>query len=155
MPRLPLFLPLCPGAEKAPHMALGVFRRRVRCGRWGRCEHCAKRFLFGAVLAAPSPQPPYRHYFITATAAAVNPSSSALISFDLGNTAGACEPRDPIRTDNSSTPPISPCFHPHSCVGRSGPGACWGPSILVLPSHYRFQVSLPSAEPQSPELGSR
>jgi len=62
MPRLlPLPFRFLSGAEKAPHLTLGIYRRRLRCRRWGRCEHCAKRFLFGTVLAAPSLPPCHRH----------------------------------------------------------------------------------------------
>ena len=45
------------GGEKVPQLAMGLFRRQVKCRRWGRCEHGAKRFLFGAGLAATSLQP--------------------------------------------------------------------------------------------------
>jgi hypothetical protein len=81
--------------------------------------------------------------------------SSDSVSFGTRNTAGTSSPPDPFRSDHCPRHRLLPCFHPHSCVGRSGPGACWGPSILVLPSCSRFQVSLPRAESQSPELGSR
>lgn len=81
--------------------------------------------------------------------------SSDSVSFGTRNTAGTWSPPNPFRSDHCPRHRLLPCFHPHSCVGRSGPGACWGPSILVLPSRFRFQVSLPRPESQSPELGSR
>jgi len=81
--------------------------------------------------------------------------SSDTLSFGTRNTAGTRSPPNPFRSDRCPRHRLLPCFHPHSCVGRSGPGACWGPSILVLPSRFRFQVSLPRPESQSPELGSR
>jgi hypothetical protein len=48
-------LPLFQGGEKVPQLAMGLFRRPVKCRRWGPCEQCAKRFLFGTLLRGPQP----------------------------------------------------------------------------------------------------
>jgi hypothetical protein len=32
---------------------MGLFRRPLKCGRWGYCEQRDKRFLFGALLRKP------------------------------------------------------------------------------------------------------
>ena len=48
-------LRLFQGGEKVPQLAMGLFRRPVKCRRWGHCEQCAKRFLFGTLLRGPQP----------------------------------------------------------------------------------------------------
>jgi len=139
------------GAEKAPQMDPGAFSAPCKMQAMGPLRAlCQTLFVW---RCARGPQP------ATAPSAPMA-ITSGFVSFRYNllehrrhsRNSGSSES---IQIQPSSTPPILPCFHPHSCVGRSGPGACWGPSILVLPSRFRFQVALPSAEPQSPELGSR
>jgi hypothetical protein len=47
-------------APKSPPIGIGAFRRRSnKCKPWGLCRQSAKRFLFGAMPAAPSLQMNY------------------------------------------------------------------------------------------------
>jgi hypothetical protein len=81
----PLLSRFSQGAEKAPQLNKGLFRRPVKIGRRGRCEHCAKRFLFGAGLAsAPSPQPRSWHLraFVAPRSSAVLATTAAVSSQD-------------------------------------------------------------------------
>jgi len=48
-------LPLFQGGGKVPQLDMGLFRRPVKCRRWGHGEQCAKRFLFGTLLRGPQP----------------------------------------------------------------------------------------------------
>ena len=55
-PPFHLSSPAFSGRRKSPPIGHGTFSPpSKKCGRWGRCEHCAKRFLFGAVLRGPQP----------------------------------------------------------------------------------------------------
>jgi hypothetical protein len=86
------------GGEKIPRLAMGLFRRPVKCRQWGHCEQCDKRFLFGTLLRGPQP-------------ATLALAQSDFIRSPFGRSAL------PIRVEtgvpSSAAARFCPRFHPH------------------------------------------